>query len=214
MIKFTVTHDLAKGYAATEALRSLINDKKALNATVEVAAEGAVKEHLTTHYAGRVNRLGGTSTGYWKRAIENTTGTSDAAGATISINQTGIRLKYEGGVIRPSGKTSEVTGKPIRFLSIPVHPAAHGRTIADLGGKSAFYVVPFAAGGGFSEGGTGAAAGVFRQSGGKRSDSDPLYFILKRSVTIKADRNLLPSEDAVGTAITEALRIYFSPGTP
>lgn len=205
-----ITHTLPAGRLRLQHLQALLANKSALNATVEVAAAGAVKSHLTTHYAGKVNGLGGASTGYWKTAIEGTTSQSDANGAMVNINQKGVRLKYEGGVIRASGRTSEVTGKPIRFLTIPVHPAAHGKTIADFGGKSGTYIVPFAAGAGLKEGGTGTGAGVFRRTGDKPSRSDPLYWILKRSVTIKSDKNILPPETAVTLAVNQALEIYLS----
>lgn len=210
MMTLKVTHTFPKGIAMTAGLTALLANKAAMNATVEVAAAHAVKRHLTGKYAGTVNKLGGVSTGYWKKAIEGTSSSSNAEGATVVISQVGIKLKYSGGTIRASGRTSEVTGKPTKFLTIPVHPAAHGKTISDLGGKSAFYLVPFAAGGGFSEEGTGGGIGVFRKSGGKSSASDPLYFVLKKAVKIKADPNILPPSDTVLAEIKTALEDYFT----
>jgi len=213
MMTFTITHDLEKGAAATEALRNRMADRVALNATVETAAALTVRRHLTQNYASKLNKLGGASTGYWRRAIEGTTSDSNAEGATVAINQIGIRLKWSGGTITAgqSGRVSEITGKVPKFLTIPVHPAAHGKTIADFGGKEGTYIVPFGAGGGLKEGGSNAGAGVFRKTGGNRTDTDPLYWVLKRSVMIKPDKQILPPLEAVSQEITAALQIYFSP---
>ena len=212
MITFKVNLDMAGATARMERTRALLADRGKLNATVESAAAIAVRKHLRANYEGRVNKLGGTSTGYWAKAIEGTRSISDVSGATVTVTQEGIRLKWTGGIITAgqSGKASEVTGKVPKFLTIPVHPAAHGKTIADLGGKAANYIVPFGAGGGLKEGGSSAGGGIFHKTGAKRSDNDPLYWILKRSVRIKADKNLLPPEAETGEAIVEALTDYFA----
>lgn len=39
--------------------------------------------------------------------------------ATIDITHTGVRLQWLGGTVRPTGRKSEVTGRPIRSLLIP-----------------------------------------------------------------------------------------------
>ncbi|MRN10747.1 hypothetical protein [Faecalibaculum rodentium] len=39
--------------------------------------------------------------------------------ATIDITHTGVRLQWLGGTVRPTGRRSEVTGRPIRSLLIP-----------------------------------------------------------------------------------------------
>ena len=211
MISIRIDYDTKDAKAALGRMRTQLADRPGMNATVEVAAALSVKQHLTTHYAGRINRLGGVSTGYWKGAIEGTSSTHDAAGATVQIRQTGIRLKYDGGTIRASGRTSEVTGKPTKFLTIPVHPSAHGKTIADLGGKAAFYIVPFAGGGGLAEEGAGTGAGVFKKTGAKAGAGDPLYFILKRSVKVTADPHILPPDEQIAGDVATALRLYFDP---
>jgi len=209
MLTMQIVHDLGKGRERVARLLRLAGDKGALHAVVETGAALVVRRHLTDNYAGKVNGLGGASTGYWRTAIEGTTSRSDASGATVSINQKGVRLKYEGGVIKASGRTSEVTGKPIRFLSIPVHPAAHGKSIADFG-QDATYLRPFAAGGGLTEGGDGAGAGVFRKRGSQPAAGDPLYYVLKKFVRIKADKNILPPESEVAAEVSRGLDAYFS----
>lgn len=39
--------------------------------------------------------------------------------ASFAITQVGVRLQWLGGTVRPTGRQSEVTGKPIRCLLIP-----------------------------------------------------------------------------------------------
>lgn len=197
MIGLTVKWDPGPGMAALDEARRALANKEEIHATVEIAAITRMKLHLTEHYVPRPNGLGAPSTGYWKSAVEDTRSTSDANSATVSISKTGVRLHYYGGVVKASGRTSEVTGRPIKFLTIPVHPGAHGRTISDLGGKGSFYIVPFGAGGGLKDASSNAGAGVFRKTGAKASASDPLYYVLKKSVTIKADPNVLPPDDAI-----------------
>lgn len=173
-------------------MRALFADPAELHAILQVEVEASVKTHLEKNYSPRVNKLGGDSTGYWKGVAESTTAASGADGVTITIRQKGLRLKYHGGIITASGRISEVTGKPIRMLSIPAHPAAHGRTIADLGGRAAFYR---------------KGAGIFKfTTPGTPKDGDPLYYILRRSVTIKADPGILPPPGDILNGCMRALQ--------
>ncbi len=92
---------------------------------------------------------------YWKDAANATEAATDANGTTVSINQRGVRLHFYGGTVRPSGRISNVTGKPIKRLLIPTEDSplrktrselyelgldpesvhvAGGRLIADMGG--------------------------------------------------------------------------------
>ncbi len=64
------------------------------------------------------NPMGGTRTHYYGQAAASTSFTADTAGATISIAQVGVRLIFQGGIVRPVVK---------KLLAIPAMPETHGR---------------------------------------------------------------------------------------
>lgn len=63
--------------------------------------------------------LGGRSF-YGTAARRTTLAKADAEGAEIAIAQTGVNLQWRGGTVKPTGKPSEVTGKPTKNLLVPV----------------------------------------------------------------------------------------------
>jgi len=142
--------------------------------------EKATQDNFLKYGANHPNKLGGTTTRYWFRASAATR--ADVVGDTITIKVVesrgtgdtgglvGLRRHYTGGkTIKPSGKISEITGKPIQYLTIPINAAAHGKTVAmmqrlgvDIYRKgSALYMHP---------------------KGSERSDSDTAVFALKKSI--------------------------------
>lgn len=58
---------------------------------------------------------------YWRGALDSTeVGKTATNGvATITVSHIGVRLHWKGGTVRPTGRISEVTGKPTRSLLIP-----------------------------------------------------------------------------------------------
>lgn len=57
---------------------------------------------------------------YWGDAASATTVAAHTPTQyTITIAHKGVRLHWKGGTVRPTGKTSEVTGKPTKTLLIP-----------------------------------------------------------------------------------------------
>jgi hypothetical protein len=81
----------------------------------------------------------------------------------------GVRRHYTGGgTIKPSGRISEITGKPIQYLTIPINGAAHGKTVAMM---QRLGVDLYRKG-----------SALFAKSGGARSDSDVAMFALKKSI--------------------------------
>ena len=81
---------------------------------------------------------------------------------------------------RPTGRTSEVTGKPIKFLAFPVNAEVYGKTPKEVGFK--LYFKP---------------GGLFRQEGDHRADTDPKMFALARQTTHLPDPKLLPDTNAL-----------------
>ena len=131
-------------------------------------------KHFYAYATAHPNKFGATSTGYWVKAGDNTVATS--SGATINIEVVeragkfvGVRRHYTGGgTIKPSGRISEITQKPIQYLTIPINGAAHGKTVAMMQSLGVIY--------------RKGSALFLAPQGAKRSDSDTAMFALKKSI--------------------------------
>lgn len=68
----------------------------------------------------RIKELTG-SKHYWHGAASSTQVAEQTEGCTayVVVRQKGVRLHWKGGTVRPTGKPSEVTGKPTKALLIP-----------------------------------------------------------------------------------------------
>jgi len=141
--------------------------------------EKATKDNFEKYGATNKNKLGGATTSYWLRASDATRATSSGGTITVEVFESrgtggtgglvGVRRHYTGGgTIKPSGRISEITGKPIQYLTIPINGAAHGKTVAMM---RTLGVDLYRKG-----------SALFAKSGGTRSDSDVAMFALKKSV--------------------------------
>jgi len=175
--------------AAHEALR------RDLGPVLEVAVMECVQSHLNAHYVGKPNKLGGASTGYWTTVRNSAAGEHKSNGdgsheITVSLTGIGLRMKLEGGVIRPTGRTSSVTGKQIKFLTIPVNPIAHGKTVSDFG-----------------DGVERVGGGLFKKLPGRAFGEQ--LFLLAKQATIKADPNIWPRTETLAAKCGEAAVMLF-----
>lgn len=121
------------------------------------------------------NKFNVTPTGYWNKAGQATKASSSGSAINIEVDEkgtpglVGVRRHYTGGgTIRPSGKISGVTGKPIRYLTIPINGAAHGKTVGMMQSLGVVY--------------RKGSALFIHPHGAQRSSSDPAIFALKKSV--------------------------------
>ena len=141
-----------------------------VNPTRELTAD-----HFFAYGTAHPNRFRVTPTGYWQKAGRATKSSSSGDTVNIVVDEkgepglVGVRRHYTGGgTIKPSGRISEITGKPIQYLTIPINGAAHGKTVAMM---KALGVDLYRKG-----------SALFAKSGGTRSDSDVAMFALKKSV--------------------------------
>lgn len=136
------------------------------------------------------NRLGGERTNYWMRAADAVESTVEGMSVTVRCAQRGVRLHLYGGTVRPKG-TSEITGRPIKFLTIPRVAAAHGKTVATLRSLGVLlYPGP---------------GGLYRQTGAARNPAtDARWFAFARQATITANAAVLPTVQEVAAAVAEA----------
>ena len=75
------------------------------------------QSHLRALDAARPNTLGGKRSHYYGQAARNTRGDSSPGRITISIQQIGMNLHYNGGTVTP---------KVAKWLTIPAAPEAYG----------------------------------------------------------------------------------------
>lgn len=173
--------------------------KMAQGISPDIAAavmEEGVTRTFTKHFralnAARPNKLGGKRTDYWEEAAAKTYSTVSGGTITVQVRQVGVRRHLLGGPPITPKKTSEITGRAIKFLTIPIHPSAHGRTVAQLRAQG---VNLYPSGG-----------AIRQQIGDKRSDSDPkLYALAKRTKAAQPDPSVIPTVDEIARAANEAL---------
>jgi hypothetical protein len=132
-------------------------------------------DHFFAYGTAHPNRFRVTPTGYWQKAGRATKSSSSGDTVNIVVDEkgepglVGVRRHYTGGgTIKPSGRISEITGKPIQYLTIPINGAAHGKTVAMMQRLGVDL---------YRKGGA-----LFAKSGGGRSDSDVAMFALKKSI--------------------------------
>jgi len=128
------------------------------------------KEMIKQHLYERdktPNRLGGKRTHFYRQAGDSTNSALTASGAVITVSKKGIRQRLKGGVITP---------KNAAYLTIPIHPDAHGKRAREF--DNLFFV-----------------KGVLARPDGE--GIEPLY-ALKKKVSQKADLTVMPTDKAIG----------------
>ena len=153
-------------------------------ALFSVGANGlrlAIRRHLRREGASRhatANRLGATPTQHLIKGAARVTSFSSEHGATVSVPIAGITRAYRDLDIRPVNA---------KGLTIPVAAEAYGHRVRELSRL------------GWS---------VFRPKGhdvlmgklGKDGEAKTLY-ALRKQVTVRQDRTLLPSDEEIASAI-------------
>jgi hypothetical protein len=160
--------------------------------TINAGVKQLFVDHFLAMNAASPNKLGGKRTDYWSRAASETYVSNNGPEVVVQVRQVGVRRHLLGGPpITPKG-TSEITGRAIKFLTIPIHPSAHGRTVGQLRAQG-INLYP--------------AGGALRQQvGDKRSESDPkLYALAKRTKAAQPDPSVIPTVDEIARAADEAL---------
>jgi len=158
------------------------------------AGVNVIQKHLRALDASRANRLGGTRSHYYSAAAAATHYYITPTGVGLAIAHVGVALHYFGGTVRPSGRISAATGRPITRLAIPRRAEAYGRDPAEIPG---LFVLRFKM--------LNRAALVKKESGRLS-----VYYWLVNSVTHKPDPGVIPTEAAVSTAAFAAVTRYIN----
>lgn len=175
------------------------------------SARNATREHLFARDA-QGNKLGGRRTHYYGQAARATNFTVEGDMVVVSIPQIGIRQRYYGGTIKP---------KTAKYLTIPVHPAAHGKRAREFGDLQ-FAIKPGIGPCLVRPGGMKATRTKVQQRGRFRGEdstssvlstsygADVVMYRLVRSVTQQADPSVLPTSEALAAAIRPDLEAHIA----
>jgi len=190
----------------------------------EISGEEGVnrlQDHLRARDVTRANKMGGARTHFYAAAAASAHYRPTGDGVDLVISQLGLALRLmgsaglPGGAVQPSGRTSTMTGKPIRHLALPARSEAYGKRPSDFGRDA---LVPLYR----RRGGTVRAIALAlktgehvatrgRHKGQPVADSDgvPLYWLVARSVHA-ADPSVLPSPNDLGVAIVARLQRHLA----
>jgi hypothetical protein len=163
----------------------------------EIANAAAIecRQHFRMLEATRPNKLGGTRTHFWGQYTKTVVPRADDTDAVVAISdpqssgagKSPLALHYFGGIVRAVKS---------KFLTIPAVAAAHGVRAREWVGKLHFALV-----------GGRYPALVLRDNEGKGNrklyGSQVIYW-LRKAVTIKADTDVLPSDDRLLTVAQAA----------
>lgn len=179
-----------------------LGSRRELNAEMGMAAERLVARHMRAVKVPQGNRLGGTSTGFWQKAINSIRGTATDQEATVTIPARGVALQYYGGTVRPTQKA---------YLTIPINAMAHGKSAREIGAK--LYLFRSKKGNMIlatdpdpRRGSTGKPRKKRARLGGYRGGT-PLY-VLKKSARVLPHPDVLPEIGQIGEAAAKAAEAY------
>lgn len=161
--------------------------------TVHKVATSAVGHQVRGWFIDRNARS--PSSNYWSRAAEATSAEWDATGGAVVVRHPGVGWHLRGGTIRPSGRISPATGKPVTTLAIPLK----GRSGEGLWPRERFQDDP-------------EKPFVWRRHGKaflaiREGKSLRLLYLLVKSVSKAEDPSVLPPVPDMESAAAEAVRL-------
>jgi hypothetical protein len=194
---------------ATPAIKRLIYSGRLINPMVGKSATKLFKEHFFNLQNTRRNKFDAPSSRFYAKCAKGTHFDLLPDGVLIGVNQVGIRLKYYGGTVKPGKNKSYTTGKPTQWLTIPACAKAYNKRAGKFDNLKFFknpndpntaYLV---------EKPTYATRGN-RKQGIKKGDRirGLLMYVLKKEVTIKEDKTVIPTEEQIYARVREDLETF------
>lgn len=153
----------------------VISDKEAAEAAALGVSE-LVVQHLRDKNAATTRPDGFPKTDYYADAADSVTTQVSGGKAIVTIEKEGVALHYWGGTVHPKKKA----------LAIPIDPSVAGIWPSEHGGELAV---------------------VWKK--GERSgllmEDDKALYRLVHSATVPADKSVLPTDDDIERAATDAI---------
>lgn len=151
----------------------------------------AVRKHLTLMDSEKANALGGARTHFYGNARKAVSQPEliSGDGIKVTIDHLGLAQRYYGGTI---------TARPGSALTIPVHPAAHGkraREIADL------QLIP-------TPRSAHAKAILAKPNKQSKNGIGEVYYVLCKRVTQDPDKSILPTDQELTNVAMQAGEKY------
>lgn len=153
----------------------------------------AVREHFSARPGRR----------YWAEAADATLSNPAVAGE-VEVRQRGVALHLFGGTVLPGKGKSYSSGKPTRLLAIPADGSARGRTPSYYG-PGGLVFVPVKKGYPHLR---GVLVEANSQKGKGRQAGRTVLFRLVDSVTIPANRAVLPPDREIAAAMARGFDAY------
>ena len=125
----TPTLQITMRDTATPTIRAMLDraDPQQVASIAGRAGVNVTRSWLRAHNAAHPNKFGGKRTNFFAKAAAACGYDAEPGNATIYTQAVGVLHARYGGEVRPSGRISSVTGKPIRHLAIPARAEAHGK---------------------------------------------------------------------------------------
>ncbi len=114
MIKIAIDVNAVSANAALMSITRAMSDRAGLHGSLAKGTQSKVQDHLLTKYVPR-NKRGD----FWADVRNGVTATANDGAATVTLNELGISLRFNGGEVTPGKSISSYTGKPTRALAIP-----------------------------------------------------------------------------------------------
>lgn len=168
-----------------------------------VAAEAGA-DTVRTHFVklSRNRHRQGQRIDFYLQASDSVIRETHGDEALIKIPHTGIAQRYYGGIIRPSGRPSRITGQPIQRLAIGLSGSpGEGHVPADF--NDLFLIVK-------KKQGTDKGAAFLA----RRSETGIQFlFVLLSQVRQSADTSILPTDSELLDAAAEAILDLYDAAT-
>lgn len=179
-LKIDVT-GLAEATGELQRIRSGLADRRQLHAAIGADAAQFTRDYLSRDRRhATAQRLGATPTGFRARISKRIEGASDAEGAIVRIpRNTGLGRAFSDIVITPG------TGRT--YLTIPADAETYGKVVRDFPTDAFKFAI-------FTTARGPCPVLVWAESGGAHDKGEVAWW-LRRKVTQKQDRTLLPSDE-------------------
>lgn len=186
---------------AIRALRAGLTNERLLPVLAR-SATNTIRNHFDMLESTRPNKLGGARQHYYSGARAGTSFVIDGDYAVIGIRQVGMRLRYYGGTVHAGANISPVTGKPTKYLTIPVTAESYGHRASDFDDMKVLWGSngPYAL--------ARVTSGSIARGAGASTSSVEVLFALKQEVTVEGDETMLPEPEALSDAMTRDFNRY------
>lgn len=209
-----ITVDSLEAVTAIKRAKKSIEDRDAVHGAMATGIEESVRESIQEK---KVSKEQGTK--FWERVVDSIETLTDPKGGTILITETGVRLRYEGGEVRPGknpARSGPRKGEPTAALAIPSDavPIKRGRRLPPgrvgllayltnpNGGDTVGYLVE----GEEKEITRGKRKGQTRTV---PKEGGSLMFTLRRVTRHKGDKSFIPDDEELIAAASKAVEGMF-----